>query len=356
MSSWDPPLWYSRLGGIAWRAVVIVIAVGMLVTGTIALSAVVLPVVLGLLFTCGLRPVSAWLQRRRVPDAAAAALTILLLMAALFGVVALTINAVVDQWSDIESLIDEGRATLTDAAVDMGVEPDTAASLDDDVTGAVGSIVDMLMRGIVTVVPTIAGIITAVLLSIVVAFFFVKDGRAIWQWIVSRVDTHDGLVDNVGRRVWSTLTGYIMGQTAIAAIDATLITLGALVLGVPEPGAILVITFFGAYVPYIGATIAGFVAVLLAVGDGGISKGLIMLCIVVAVQLIEGNLLQPWIQGRAVRLHPLVIALSIAAGGALAGFLGVFLAVPVTAAGVVALSELRAAGVVGPAVRPPTSG
>ena len=107
------------------------------------------------------------------------------------------------------------------------------------------------------------------------------------------------------------------------------------------------ITFFGAYVPYIGATVAGFVAVLLAVGDGGLDRGLAMLSVVLAVQVLEGNVLQPWIQGKAVELHPLVIALAITAGGALAGFLGVFLAVPVTAAGVVALSELRAAGVVG---------
>ena len=143
------------------------------------------------------------------------------------------------------------------------------------------------------------------------------------------------------------MAGYIIGQTAIAGIDATMIALGALVLGVPEVAAIWVITFFGAYIPYIGATIAGFVAVMLAVADGGISKGVIMLTIVLLVQLIEGNVLQPWIQGKAVKLHPLVVALSVAAGGALAGFLGIFLAVPITAAGVVALSELRAAGVIG---------
>jgi predicted PurR-regulated permease PerM len=168
-----------------------------------------------------------------------------------------------------------------------------------------------------------------------------------WRWIVATFDTSDGLVDRVGQRVWPVLTSYILGQTAIAAIDATLITLGAVVLGVPEVGAIFVITFVGAYIPFIGATVAGFVAVMLAIADGGIAKGVTMLAIVLGVQLLEGNVLQPWIQSRAVRLHPLVIALAITAGGALAGFLGVFLAVPVTAAGFVALSELRAAGVLG---------
>jgi predicted PurR-regulated permease PerM len=95
-----------------------------------------------------------------------------------------------------------------------------------------------------------------------------------------------------------------------------------------------VITFFGSYVPFIGATVSGFVAVLLAVADSGLSRGVLMLSVVIAVQLLEGNVFQPWIQGRAVRLHPLVVALSV------------------TAAGVIALSELRAAGVIAPRVVP----
>ena len=274
-------------------------------------------------------------------------LSVLVLTVALVGVVWLTINAVVDQWPEIETLIDEARQTLTDTAEDNGVAAETASTIEHAGADAVTNIVGVLLHGAVRIVPTVAGLITAVVLSLLVTFFFVKDGPLMWRWIVARFDTGEGLVDQVGRRVWPVVTGYIVGQTAIAAIDASMIALGALVLGVPEVGAILVITFFGAYIPYIGAMIAGFVAVMLAVADGGISKGVIMLTIVLLVQLIEGNILQPWIQGRAVKLHPLVVALAVTAGGALAGFLGVFLAVPVTAAGVVALSELRAAGVLG---------
>jgi predicted PurR-regulated permease PerM len=348
MAGWYPPLWYDRLGGIAWRAVVIVIAVAMMISLAVGLSAVILPVVLGLLFACGLRPLADLFGRLHVPATLSAVFSVLVLNVALIGVVALTVNAVVDQWGEIELLIDEGRSTLTTEAADAGISTDTARTLDEHVGDAVGSVVDMLLGGIVTLIPTVAGIITTLLLSIVVAFFFVKDGSSMWRWIATRFDTADGLLDRIGQRVWITLTGYILGQTAIAAIDATLIALGAVVLGVPEPLAILVITFFGAYIPFIGATVAGLVAVLLAVADGGITKGLVMLGIVIGVQLLEGNLLQPWIQGRAVRLHPLVIALSITAGGALAGFLGVFLAVPITAAALIALSELRAAGVLGP--------
>ncbi len=347
MSRWDPPLWIDRLGGVSWRFLALVAAGAVVVAGILSFSSVILPIVLGLLFTCALQPLAEWLRGRGVSNVLAAVACLLVLSVALLGVVWLTIDAVVDQWPEITALLDEGRAVLTDTADDAGIGSDTAEDIAVDVTESVTSAVELLLRGVVTILPTVAGIVTAVLLSLLVMFFFVKDGGLIWRWIVARIDTTDGLVERIGGRVWHSLSGYILGQTAIAAADASLITLGALVLGVPNAAAIFIITFFGAYVPYIGATVAGFVAVLMAIGEGGLERGAAMLAVVIAVQLLEGNVLQPWIQGRAVRLHPLVIALSITAGGALAGFLGVFLAVPITAAGVVTLSELRAAGVIG---------
>ena len=196
------------------------------------------------------------------------------------------------------------------------------------------------------------------LLALLVAFFYMKDGALMWRWTVQMAEGSGDLVDRIGRRIWTSISGYILGQAAIAAIDATLISLGALVLGVPHVGAIAMLTFLGAFVPYIGATIAGAFAVLLAVSDGGTTNGVLMLVVVLAVQVFEGNVLQPWIQGRAVRLHPLVVALAVVAGGALAGFLGIFLAVPVAASVFVALDELRNAGLLGrdrePDVQPAT--
>ncbi len=350
MSRWEPPLWFDRLSGVAWRGIAIVAAGVLLVAGIVGLSAVILPVVLGLLFTSVLRPLLLWLQSRGIPTSIAAGLSVVALTVALVGVVWLTVNAVVDQWPEIETLIDDAQATLADVAEDNGLSDQTTETLEHGASDAVGEVVDLLFHGVIQLAPTIAALITAIILSLLVTFFFLKDGTSMWQWIVARFDTQDGVVDRVGQHVWPVVTGYMLGQATIAAIDASMIALGALVLGVPNVGAILVITFFGAFIPYIGALVAGFVAVMLAVAEGGISRGVAMLAVVVIVQLIEGNILQPWIQGRAVKLHPLVVALSVAAGGALAGFLGVFLAVPVTAAGFVALSELRAAGVLGPSV------
>jgi putative heme transporter len=261
----------------------------------------------------------------------------------------LTVRLVVDQWGAISSTLAAGQSTLEEEAGDQGIDPSTAASIGADLGEFASMIAEMLVNGLIQIVPVAASIVATVLLSFVAAFFFLKDGADMWNSIVTNLGDLGELTDRTGRRVWVTLTGYIIGQTVIAAADATLITLGALVLGVPQLGAVFMLTLFGAYIPYIGAFLSGLVAVLLAIGDAGLDKGIAMLAVVVIVQVLEGNVLQPAIQGRAVRLHPLVIALSVTAGAALAGFVGVFLAVPVAAAGFVTLAELRTAGIVGPA-------
>ena len=348
MPRWRPPIWLDRLGGVSWRLLVIVLLLSIAVVGLVALHTIIVPVMLGLLFACGLHPLAAWL-RRRTPAAASAALPVLGLVAVLGLAVWLTLNSVVDQWDEISASLAAGQALLEEAAVDAGLEPSTADDVSSSLGDVVPAIVDAILQGVVRLVPTVASVATSLVLSLIVAFFFLKDGPAMWRWVVERIDADGGLVDEIGSRVWTTLSGFLRGQTLIATIDATGIALGAVLLGVPNPGAVFMITLIGAFIPFIGAFVSGLVAVLLAVGDSGIGTGAAMLAVVLAVQIFEGNVLQPWIQGRAVTLHPLVIALAVTAGGAIAGFLGVLLAVPVTASAVVALSALRNAGFVGSA-------
>ena len=275
------------------------------------------------------------------------------MLAALAGLVAwTTIQAVADQWDSITVDLDIGVDRLVDTAEDAGVEPTTADDVADDVKVGVTTVVDWIVLGVTHVLPVVASIATTIVLGLLVAFFFLKDGAYMWHWTVQLASGSAELVDRIGQRIWRTISGYILGQAAIAAIDATLISLGALILGVPHVGAIFLLTFLGAFVPYIGAFLAGAFAMLLAVSEGGVTTGAAMLIVVIAVQFFEGNVLQPWIQGRAVRLHPLVVALSVVAGGALAGFLGIFLAVPVTASAFVALDELQKAGLLGHGAEP----
>lgn len=141
--------------------------------------------------------------------------------------------------------------------------------------------------------------------------------------------------------MWDKLRGFVKGTAMVAAVDAIGIGLGAWILGVPSPGAIFALTFVFAFIPYFGAMIGGFVACVLAVSAGGLDLGLAMLVVILLVQQLEGNVLQPVLVGNAVELHPLAIALGAIAGGAVAGVLGMFLAVPVIAAGTAAVQELR---------------
>ena len=180
----------------------------MLVAGIVGLSAVILPIVLGLLFTCVLRPVAQWFGGRGVPPAIAAVLAVLLLTAALVGVVWLTVNAVVDQWPEIECVDRRGPEHVHGHRRGQRRIAETAATLDHGASDAVGEIVDLLFHGVVQFVPTIAGLIAAVVLSLLVTFFFLKDGPAMWRWIVARFDTRDGIVDQSagGSGRWSPAT------------------------------------------------------------------------------------------------------------------------------------------------------
>jgi predicted PurR-regulated permease PerM len=186
-------------------------------------------------------------------------------------------------------------------------------------------------------------VITGLILALALLYFVLRDGQAFWQRILNLFSPASrGSVDRAGRRAWAVLGGYVRGTALIAAIDATLIGLGLWILGVPLVFALTVLIFLGAFIPFVGATISGLVAVLVALADGGVTTALIALGIVIGVQFVEGNFLQPIVQSRTVDLHPAVILLAVAAGGALFGILGAYLAVPITAVVFAIVASLHA--------------
>jgi predicted PurR-regulated permease PerM len=347
VAGYDAPLWFDRLAGVAWRFVVVMAALAVLVFVVIGFESVILPLFLGLLFASALNPINRDLKRRGLRPALAALAALVVLIAIVGLVVWTTIRAVADEWTSIADDLELAVDRLVESATDTGADAATAQHIADELAAGVATVADWLIVGVAHLLPVVADVATSLVLALLVAFFYLKDGAAMWRWTVQLTAGSGPLVDRIGQRIWTTISGYMLGQAAIATIDATLISLGALILGVPHVGAIALLTFLGAFVPYIGAFLAGAFAVLLAVAEGGVTNGVVMLVIVVGVQFFEGNVLQPWIQGRAVRLHPLVVALSVVAGGALAGFLGIFIAVPVAASAFVALDELRRAGMLG---------
>lgn len=188
-----------------------------------------------------------------------------------------------------------------------------------------------------------AEIVAGTLLTIVLLFFFLKDGPKITGWIRNHVSgPRRDLLETLGRRAWMTLGAYIRGTALIGVADAVLIGIGLLVIGVPLVAPLMVLTFFGAFFPLVGAVVAGLVAALVALVSGGPIDALLVVGIVVVVQQVEGDVLAPLVLGRAVKLHAVVVLLALTAGAVVAGVTGAFLAVPTAGVAAAIGNELRA--------------
>ncbi len=205
-----------------------------------------------------------------------------------------------------------------------------------------------IFGGAVVALELLAGL----LLAIVILFFLVKDGERMWRWAVGLFPpTVRADVDAIGARAWETAGGYIRGVTIVALVDAVFIGLALWLIGVPLVVPLAALTFIGGFFPIVGAFVAGFVAAMVALVSEGWLAAVLVVGASVLVQQLEGNLLQPFIVGSAVRLHPLAILLAITAGGVLWGVAGAFLAVPlvaVTARAAAVLAEREPRGKVAP--------
>ncbi len=343
---WRPSPWIEALGGYSWRLVVVVTAAALVLTMVLAVRAILLGLLLALLLSTLLVPVADWLRERGARPALAALGAVLLLAAVGVGATVLVTRSVVTQWGEISTAVGEGVDRLTDEGGDvLGLDDQDAADVEDDAKDLWSGASDVLVHGALRVVPVAAEVVTTITLAVFILFFFLKDGRAMWAWVLDRAPIDRHLADGLGLASWQVLAAYLRGMAIVAAVDALAIGLGLIVLDVPFVGAIVVLTFLAAFVPTVGAVLAGGVAVFIALADGGWSTAAAALVVVLLVQQLESNLLQPIIVGKATHLHPLVVFLAITAGAILGGIVGMLLAVPLTAVAVTVTSHLRRAGV-----------
>ena len=191
-------------------------------------------------------------------------------------------------------------------------------------------------------VTSAAGALGSLVLIAFLAFFLVKDGRRIWLYLVGLApERRRAAVDAVGERAWTVLTAYTRGVVFVATVDAVLIGAVLLIVGVPLALPLIVLTWVAAFFPIIGAVTAGGAAVLVALVANSPSAALIVLAAIVLIQQLEGNVLYPVVVGPRLRLHPIVVLMSVALGGTVAGIPGAFLAVPVATVCAAALSYAR---------------
>jgi predicted PurR-regulated permease PerM len=298
------------------------------------LWSILLPIVLGLLIATVLWPATRFLRRHRWPPALAASVVLLTFLAAFVGIIAAIAPSVADQ---VTKLADAATAALQDVQDWLQGPPFNFG--EDQIGNAVDSAINSIQGNAqniagyaLTGVSAVGNGLINLVLALVLVFFFLKDGPRWVPWISAQTGHAAARhVAALNYKIWATLSEFIRQQALVGFIDAFFIGLGLWILGVPLVIPLAVLTFFGGFVPIIGAFVAGAFAVLVALVSNGFTTALIVLGIVIAVQQIEGNVLQPIIQGRGFNLHAAVVILAVTAGSSLYGIIGAFLSVPVAA-------------------------
>ncbi|TVP72536.1 MAG: AI-2E family transporter [Nitriliruptor sp.] len=338
------PTWLDTSVQYTWRGIVLLAGLALLIVAMTRLYLVTLPVIIALILSTLCVPPARRLERAGWPKIAAAGLVVVGGAGSFFGLIALLTPAFVSQIQELGPTVAEGFNQLVlwleegPIGYDREQLDELLATAVDAVSGAAGTIAAQLGTLAVAVVEGL----TALALALVLLFFFVKDGEQLVAWFLKMTPVaHRDDIRAAGQRGWVALSGFVRGTSLVALIDAVGIGIGLLILDVPLVLPLSVLVFFGGFVPVIGAFVTGLLAVLVALADQGLQTAVIMALIVLAVQQIESNLLQPTIMKRAVSLHPVVILGVLTAGAVLIGIVGAFLAVPVTAVLAAVGNELR---------------
>lgn len=335
----DPSIeipWSIRVGAAwSWRLLLIAAlatAIGFVV---IKLSEIVIITLVAIAFTVALSPLASFLRRKlRMPRALAAVTTIVVFLTAIVLLVAFAGRSILNGFADLSQQTVAGFQAVVDwlATGPLHLQQDQLDQYISEVQQALQTNASQLASGAISLTTSIGTIAAGAFIAVFMTIFFLMDGRKIWIWFVRllprtwREDVHEASI-----RGYTTLNGYVRASVAVALIDAIGIAAGAAILGIKLWLPIGIFVFIFAFIPLVGATLSGLVACLVVLVDKGFTAALIMLVIVLAVQQIEGHILQPFIMGSNVSLHPVAVVLGVAGGAYIAGIAGAVFAVPLMA-------------------------
>ncbi len=332
-------LWTDTLGRMATRALQLLLlgtVVALLVMVMLNLTVVVIPMLIAIILACALWPLVR-LCRRVMSNMLAAWTVFLGSLLVLGGIGTGLVFSVINEWPTLIDQAMQGfnqlRGWVEQLLGDGGIAIDQ-----EQIDSTIDSVTSFLTSaefgaGAMTTVSAAGTFITSLVLLLVFLFFLLKDGDRIWAFFTSWTPEHfRAKWIASGDRAQHTFGGYIRGTAIIAAVDAIIITIALLVLQVPLALPLGVIVFLGAFIPLVGATIAGILATLIALVANGPLVALIVLAVVILVNQLEGNFLEPVVMARTLSLHPLVVLMALTAGTVLAGIVGAVLAVPLVAA------------------------
>jgi predicted PurR-regulated permease PerM len=317
----------------SWRLIVVVVGIYVLLRALATIAVVVVPVIVALLLAALLQPGAAGLVKRGWPRSLAALSMLIVGLAVVAGIITLVVERFTAGFSDLAAQVSQGIGQVQDFIV--RTFPVTKNQLENAVSQLQDTLVankSTIATGALTTAATVGEVVTGILLSLLTLFFFLKDGRSIWLWLVGLFPRDSrAYLDEAARRAWRTLISYVRATVVVALVDAIGIGIGLAILRVPLVIPLAALVFLGAFIPILGSFLAGSVAVLVALVSRGPLIALLTLGVVLLVMQLEGHVLQPLLLGRAVRVHPLAVVLSIAAGLLVGGIFGALIAVPTVA-------------------------
>jgi predicted PurR-regulated permease PerM len=326
------PRWLRDLGLTAW----LLVGVTLLLVGAVWIISlthtIVVPVIAAGVIASVASPLVGWLQRHGVPRPAGAILLLvgIVLLGAL--VVFTVLAGITSQVGDIGAHLDDAKNTMEGWLEDLGVDPSTARDAKNDASSSVSTGVSALLQGIAGGIKELSSLVFFLAMTALSLIFLLADGPKIRAWGERHMGVPVPVARTISNRTLQSLRGYFLGVTLVAAFNAAVVGLGALLLGVPLPGTIAVVTLLAAYVPYVGAWTAGAFSVLIALGGAGTDAALGMIVVQLLANSVLQQLVQPLAMGAALGIHPLAVLIVTIAGGALFGAVGLILSAPLTAA------------------------
>ncbi|MGJ7439536.1 AI-2E family transporter [Aquipuribacter sp. MA13-6] len=341
------PHWLLRCAAYGAVLLVLVAVLAVLVAAALEVALVTFSLVVAVLLVALTEPAAGRLRRRGVPSVLAALLSLLVLVGVPVAILLLVVDNVLAQVDDLTGALTGGVETVWQWLVDgpLQLDADQVTALQEQATSGLQSVAPTLASGVLTGASTVGTAVTGTLFALVAVFFLLKDGSRMWAWLLSWVPSrHRERTDGAGQEAWTALTGYVRGTVVIAVVDAALIGTGLLLVGVPLWLPLTLLTFLAAFVPIVGAVVAGAAAVLVTLMTEGPTDAIIILVVVLLVQNVEGEILQPLVMGKALSLHPLAILTTVTCATLLLGIAGAVVAVPLVASAYKVASYLAGRG------------
>jgi putative heme transporter len=331
-----------HVGSVCWAIVGVVVVLLIVLAALAVISEVVLPFVFGVVLAVVFAPLCRRLQARGWRPALASLAIVVGLIAVAVGAVLLAVTGVVEETAQWTAQLDVAITEITDAAESVGIDVDDI----EEVRRGVGGASPLIERGVVTLlvsgVGAVIGFLAGVVLAVLILYYLLKDSETARVRLVGRFSPRSQpSVDALVSRSSRTIRSYGAGRTVLSASVAVIITLWSAVLGLPMLLTIFVVNFFGGYIPYLGAIMGGFVAVVLALGELGVPAAVLTLVVVLLANLGLENFVEPRVMGNRLDIHPLVVLLVTTAGGIVGGIVGLILAVPLYVVAVDAVTTFR---------------